>query len=45
MVDIQPIRVELEREEDGRIVAPVPDQQVWWLMAAPKMKRFAESNP
>jgi predicted RNase H-like HicB family nuclease len=25
MVEIQPIRVELEREEDGRILASVPD--------------------
>jgi predicted RNase H-like HicB family nuclease len=25
MVQIQPIRVELEREEDGRILASVPD--------------------
>ena len=25
MVEIQPIRVELEREEDGRILAFVPD--------------------
>jgi predicted RNase H-like HicB family nuclease len=25
MVEIQPIRVDLEREEDGRILASVPD--------------------
>jgi len=25
MVEIQPIRVELEREDDGRILASVPD--------------------
>ena len=25
MVEIQPIRVELQREEDGRILASVPD--------------------
>jgi len=25
MVEIQPIRVEVEREEDGRILASVPD--------------------
>ncbi len=25
MVEIQPIRVELEREEDGRFLASVPD--------------------
>ena len=25
MVEIQPIRVELEREEDGRVLASVPD--------------------
>jgi predicted RNase H-like HicB family nuclease len=25
MIEIQPIRVELEREEDGRILASVPD--------------------
>lgn len=25
MVEIQPIRVEIEREEDGRILASVPD--------------------
>ena len=25
MVEIQPIRVELEREQDGRILASVPD--------------------
>ena len=25
MVEIQPIRVELDREEDGRILASVPD--------------------
>ena len=25
MVEIQPIRVELEKEEDGRILASVPD--------------------
>jgi hypothetical protein len=25
MVEIQPIRVELEREENGRILASVPD--------------------
>jgi predicted RNase H-like HicB family nuclease len=25
MVEIQPIRVEIEREEDGRILATVPD--------------------
>jgi hypothetical protein len=25
MVEIQPIRVELEREDDGRILAAVPD--------------------
>jgi predicted RNase H-like HicB family nuclease len=25
VVEIQPIRVELEREEDGRILASVPD--------------------
>jgi predicted RNase H-like HicB family nuclease len=25
MVEIQPIRVELEREEEGRILASVPD--------------------
>jgi predicted RNase H-like HicB family nuclease len=25
MAEIQPIRVELEREEDGRILASVPD--------------------
>jgi predicted RNase H-like HicB family nuclease len=25
MVEIQPIRVELEQEEDGRILASVPD--------------------
>jgi predicted RNase H-like HicB family nuclease len=25
MVEIQPIRVELEREEDGRILASAPD--------------------
>ena len=25
MVEIQPIRVEIEREEDGRILAAVPD--------------------
>jgi predicted RNase H-like HicB family nuclease len=25
MVEIEPIRVELEREEDGRILASVPD--------------------
>jgi predicted RNase H-like HicB family nuclease len=25
MVEIQPIRVEMEREEDGRILASVPD--------------------
>ena len=25
MVEIQPIRVELKREEDGRILASVPD--------------------
>ena len=25
MVEIQPIRVELEREEDGRMLASVPD--------------------
>ena len=25
MVEIQPIRVELEREEDGRLLASVPD--------------------
>ena len=27
MVEIQPIRVEIEREEDGRILASVPDLQ------------------
>ncbi|HUI53847.1 MAG TPA: type II toxin-antitoxin system HicB family antitoxin [Bryobacteraceae bacterium] len=25
MVEIQPIRVEVEREEDGRVLASVPD--------------------
>lgn len=25
MVEIQPLRVELEREEDGRVLASVPD--------------------
>ena len=25
MVEIQPIRVELEREDDGRVLASVPD--------------------
>jgi predicted RNase H-like HicB family nuclease len=25
MIEIQPIRVEVEREEDGRILASVPD--------------------
>jgi len=25
MVEIQPMRVEIEREEDGRILASVPD--------------------
>jgi predicted RNase H-like HicB family nuclease len=25
MIEIQPIRVELEREEDGRMLASVPD--------------------
>lgn len=25
MVEIQPIRIELDREEDGRILASVPD--------------------
>ena len=25
MIEIQPIRVELEREEDGRMIASVPD--------------------
>ena len=25
MVEIQPIRVEIEREEDGRVLASVPD--------------------
>ena len=25
MIEIQPIRVELEREEDGRLLASVPD--------------------
>ena len=25
MVEIQPIRVEIEREEDGRVLATVPD--------------------
>ena len=25
MIEVQPIRVEIEREEDGRILASVPD--------------------
>jgi predicted RNase H-like HicB family nuclease len=25
MIEIQPIRVEIEREEDGRVLASVPD--------------------
>jgi hypothetical protein len=35
MVEIQPIRVEIEREDDGRILASVPDLPIGVASNAP----------